>query len=70
MPISCTWLADSKIVRVVMKVMISVMIESKNDDDDFCGGSGGERIIMFMSAGKEVNSTVAYANVSRRYNAP
>jgi hypothetical protein len=45
MPISCTWLADSKIVRVVMKVMMmSVMIQSKNDDDYFCGGSGGERI--------------------------
>jgi hypothetical protein len=44
MPISCTWLADSKIVRVVMKVMMSVMIESKNDDDDFYGGIGGERI--------------------------
>jgi len=27
-------------VRVVMKVMRSVMIESKNDDD-FCGGSSG-----------------------------
>jgi hypothetical protein len=28
----------------VMKVMMNVMIQSKNDDDDFCGGSGGERI--------------------------
>jgi hypothetical protein len=23
-----------------MKVMMNVMIQSKNDDDDFCGGSG------------------------------
>jgi hypothetical protein len=37
MPISCTCPADSKTVRVVMKVMMSVMI-SKNGD--FCGGSG------------------------------
>ena len=36
MPISCACLADSKMVRVMMKVMI----ESKNYDD-FCGGSSG-----------------------------
>jgi uncharacterized spore protein YtfJ len=51
MPISCTWLADSKTVRVVMKVMMGVMRESKNDDDDyFCGAGAGGAVGIYPAA--------------------